>query len=171
MNDNDRIKEVCGLLKDELLDNGFLYGFYLNDKRVVPDISLGFDKEFARLLTTEYRVQSPEVTRREKVATCLDAVVVMKDILKLKNIDSTIWMIYKKEKHKVHSVLTFEISDKVVYLELTPQSGKANYGKEILFDSVKDFEDYWINQGYILKNIDALCIPGVNPSFFTDMLK
>lgn len=38
---------------------------------IVPNMSLGFDEEFSRLITTEYRIQSPEITKREKVATCL----------------------------------------------------------------------------------------------------
>lgn len=69
----NKIVEILRLLKTELLDNGYLYGFYLNNRRVVPNMSLGFDEEFSRLITTEYRIQSPEITKREKVATCLDA--------------------------------------------------------------------------------------------------
>ena len=98
MSDTGKLARICGLLKDELLDNGYSYGFYLKGRRIVPNVSLGFDEEFARLITTEYRIQSPEISRREKVATCLDAVLVMEDILNGQDIESKIWMIYQTEK-------------------------------------------------------------------------
>ena len=52
----EKIAEICQLLKGELLENGYSYGFCLNNRRIVPNASLGFDEEFARLLTTEYRI-------------------------------------------------------------------------------------------------------------------
>ena len=38
------IQRICQLLKDELLDNGYEYGFYLNGKTCKPDMSNGFDE-------------------------------------------------------------------------------------------------------------------------------
>ena len=167
----EKIAEICQLLKDELLDNGYSYGFCLNNRRIVPNASLGFDEEFARLLTTEYRIQLPEVTKREKVATCLDAVLVMKDILDQQGIGSKIWMICQVEKKKVHSILTFESSSRVIYLELTPQSGKPNYGKELLFADEEELAGYWKERGYFIQDITNICKPGADPSFFMDMIK
>ena len=138
---------------------------------IVPNMSLGFDEEFSRLITTEYRIQSPEITKREKVATCLDAVMVMKDILDKQSIESKIWMIFQKEKKKVHAILTFELLSEVVYLELTPQSGKANYGKELLFADEEELLGYWIEQGYLVQDITSICKPGADPSFFMNVVK
>lgn len=171
MGENKKINEICQLLKDELFDNGYMYGFYLNDRCVIPNMSLGFDEKFANLLASEYRIQEPTVSRREKVATCLDAVLIMKEILLEQAVESKIWMIFIKEKRKVHSVLTFEIDGKIVYLELTPQSGKSNYGKEILFDRIEEFVSYWEQQGYIVRDITDECTVGTNPTFFIDLLK
>ena len=42
----------------------------------------------------------------------------------------------------LYSVLTFEIDGRIVYLELTPQSGKSNYGKEILFEGIEELHIY-----------------------------
>ena len=104
--------------------------------------------------------------RREKVATCLDAVLIMKEILFEQAIESKIWMLFLKEKRKAHSVLTFEIDGRIVYLELTPQSGKSNYGKEILFEGIEEFVSFWEQQGYIVSDITDVCTPGANPDFF-----
>ena len=72
------IKETCKLLKQELLDNGYEYGFYLNGKTYKPDMTKGFDKEFFDRLQTEYCIQDPEDTMKAKVGTCNDAVVLMR---------------------------------------------------------------------------------------------
>ena len=171
MSENERIVEMCELLRKELFENGYSYGFFLDEKKVVPNISLGFDEEFYRLLTTEYRIQSPEISKREKVATCLDAVLIMKEILLNRDIESKIWMIFQEERKKVHSVLSFELLGQVVYLELTPQSGNKNYGKEILFGSEEEFVEYWEEQNYLVREITHLCEPGAEPTFFLEMLK
>ena len=34
------IQRICKLLKDELIDNGYEYGFYLNGKIYKPDLEL-----------------------------------------------------------------------------------------------------------------------------------
>lgn len=56
------ISEICGLLKKELLDNGYEYGFFLNGKKYKPDV----DREFFDLLSTVYHIQNPNDTIREK---------------------------------------------------------------------------------------------------------
>lgn len=168
---DNKITEICQILKNELLDNGYSYGFYVDNKRIVPNTALGFDTEFARLLTTEYRIQLPEITMREKAGTCLDAVLVMKALLNSQGIESKIWMIYQPEKKKVHSILTFELLSQVIYLELTPQSGKPNYGKEMLFSNEEDFTGYWEKQGYLIQEITDICIPGADPAFFMDKVR
>ena len=133
------IVEICNLLRNELFDNGYEYGFYLNGKKYKPDMSQGFDSEYYRLSTTIYLVQDPCDTVREKIGTCIDAVVVMKAILDERNICNKIWLLYSKEKNKAHTVLTFEAENKTVYLELTPQSGKPWYGKEIIYSCEEEF--------------------------------
>ena len=39
------IQEVCALLKQELLENGYEYGFFLDGITHKPDMTKGFDKE------------------------------------------------------------------------------------------------------------------------------
>ena len=170
MIDNHKATSVCNILREELFENGYLYGFFLNGNKIVPDMSKGVDEEFDRLLKTEYRIQSPAITKREKVATCLDAVLVMKEILCANCIDSKIWMIFQREKKKCHAVLTFVIDGTVVYLELTPQSGKENYGEELFFINQKAFIDYWKEMNYVVQEITDACIIGSKPDFFLHAL-
>ena len=47
------IQEVCALLKQELLENGYEYGFFLDGITHKPDMTKGFDKEFFERLLTE----------------------------------------------------------------------------------------------------------------------
>jgi hypothetical protein len=137
------IQELCGLLKKELLDNGYEYGFVLDGITHKPDMTKGFDEEFFDSLLTEYRIQDPKDTRKAKVGTCNDVVVLMKSILDDLGIPSKIWLLHDKQKSKFHTVLTFFLESKTVYLELTPQSEKPWYGKEIVFDSEQSFvEEY-----------------------------
>ena len=75
------IQEVCALLKQELLENGYEYGFFLDGITHKPDMTKGFDKEFFERLLTEYRIQDPKDTMKAKVGTCNDVVVLMKSIL------------------------------------------------------------------------------------------
>ena len=84
------IQRICKLLKDELIDNGYEYGFCLNGKIYKPDMSNGFDKEFFDRLLSEYRIQNPNDTKRAKVGTCHDIVVLMKDILDEQGISNKI---------------------------------------------------------------------------------
>ena len=58
MDESTKTIEICQLLKKELLDNGYKYGFYLRDRCVTPNISLGFDEEFLG-----NRIEDSEVIR------------------------------------------------------------------------------------------------------------
>ncbi len=51
-----QIKEACELLKRELLNNGYEYGFYRDGKMHRPDMTSGFDKDYHHSLLTEYRI-------------------------------------------------------------------------------------------------------------------
>ena len=135
------IQEVCALLKQELLENGYEYGFFLDGITHKPDMTKGFDKEFFERLLTEYRIQDPKDTMKAKVGTCNDVVVLMKSILDDLSIPSKIWLLHDKQNSKFHTVLTFFLERKAIYLELTPQSGKPWYGQEIVFDSEQSFVD------------------------------
>ena len=86
------IREACDLLKEELLDNGYEYGFYINGITYKPDFSQGFDNAFFERLLKEYRVQNPKDTMQAKVGTCHDAVVLMKSILDEYSVPSKIWL-------------------------------------------------------------------------------
>ena len=159
------VLEVCELLKKELLDNGYEYGFYLNGTSYKPDMTKGFDKEFFERLKTEYRIQSPEDTMKAKVGTCNDAVVLMKSILDKHSIPNKIWLLHDIPNKKFHTVMTFYLEDKTVYLELTPQSRKPWYGKEIIFDSEQDFvNEYKKNNCDVIDVTDDVII-GKVPGF------
>lgn len=129
------IQEACDLLKDELLDNGYEYGFYLNGVKHRPDPALGFDAGFQRALLTDYRIQEPADTQREKIGTCNDVALLMKALLASRGVPGKIWLPDYARGKKFHAILTFEAEARVVYLELTPQSRKPRYGKELLYTS------------------------------------
>ena len=159
------ILEACELLKKELLDNGYEYGFYLNGTTYKPDMTKGFDKEFFERLLTEYRIQDPGDTMRAKVGTCHDAVILMKTLLANHDVSSKIWLLHDKQKGKFHTILTFYLEGKTVYLELTPQSGKPWYGKEIIFNSEQSFvNEYKKNDCDVIDVTDAVII-GKAPDF------
>ena len=159
------IKEACDLLKDELLDNGYEYGFCLNGITYKPDFAKGFDEDFFDRLLKEYRVQDPKDTRQAKVGTCNDAVVLMKSILDEYGISSKIWLLHDRKDGKLHTVLTFYLEDKVIYLELTPQSGKPWYGKELIFDSEQSFIAGYIKDGCEVIDVTDSVIIGEVPDF------
>ena len=159
------IKEACDLLKDELLDNGYEYGFCLNGITYKPDFAKGFDEDFFDRLLKEYRVQDSKDTRQAKVGTCNDAVVLMKSILDEYGISSKIWLLHDRKDGKLHTVLTFYLEDKVIYLELTPQSGKPWYGKEIVFESEQYFIDGYKEDGYEVIDVTDSVIIGEAPDF------
>jgi len=100
------IQEACKLLKRELLNNGYEYGFYLNGKIYKPDMTKGVDKAFFERLLTEYCIQDPKDTMKAKVGTCNDAVILMRSILDQHSIPSKIWLLHDRQKRKYHTVLT-----------------------------------------------------------------
>ncbi len=165
------VKEDCRLLKRELLDNGYEYGFYLNGTVYKPDASRKFDEDFYNRLLSDYRVQAPEDTRRAKAGTCNDTVVLMKSILDDLGVPSKIWLLHDKDRGRFHTVLTFYDENKTVYLELTPQSGKPWYGKEIIFDSEKDFLSEYSKDGCEVIEITDSIRAGSAPEFLLSRMK
>ena len=159
------ILEACELLKKELLDNGYEYGFYLNGTSYRPDMTKGFDKEFFERLQTEYRIQSPEDTMKAKVGTCNDAVVLMKSILDKHSIPNKIWLLHNILNKKIHTVMTFYLENKTVYLELTPQSRKPWYGKEIIFDNEQSFVNEYKKYNCDVIDVTDDVIIGKAPGF------
>ena len=165
------IIEICDMLKKELLNNGYEYGFVVNGKKYRPDMNNGFDNEYYQYSLTIYRVQDPHVTMKEKIGTCVDAVLVMKRILDIHGIPSKIWLLYNKMKNKVHTVLTFEAESKVVYLELTPQSGKAWYGKELVYEDEQMFLQELEKQNYEVSDVTDSIRIGQQPKFLLEKLR
>ena len=157
------IKEICDILKAELYNKGFEYGFILNGQKYKPDIKNGFDNDYYHLAKTISLVQEPSVTLKEKIGTCVDTVIVMKSILDKLNIPSKIWLLYNKQKNKVHTILTFEAENKIVYLELTPQSSKSWYGQEIIYSSEQVFLHEYVSNGYDISDISTMLIVGQRP--------
>ena len=159
------IHKICNLLKEELLNNGYEYGFYQNGKAYKPDITKGFDKEFFDRLLSEYRIQDPRDTKLAKVGTCHDIVVLMKAILEEQNIPNKIWLLHDKQRGKFHTILTFYIENKTIYLELTPQSTKPWYGKEIVFDNEQSFMAEYGKDGCEVIEITDCVVIGEAPDF------
>ena len=168
---NMEIKRVCDLLRKELYNNNYEYGFYCDGKKYKPNINNGFDSEFYNLLLTVYKVQNPIDTVREKIGTCNDTVLVMKKILDEEKIESKIWLLYKKVNNKVHTILTFNMSDKTIYLELTPQSNKPYYGKEIIYNNENELKKEFQNQGYDVIDITNDIVVGEHPKFSLRLIK
>lgn len=158
-----KINEICNVLRDELFNNDYKYGFVIDNKRYTPNMTGGFDYEYYNLTMTVYRVQNPLLTMQEKIGTCIDACLVMKYILNEYEISSKIWLLHEKKKNKVHTILTFEAENKIVYLELTPQSNKLNYGKEILFDSIEQLLTKFQNGGIDIENVTDQLTIGEQP--------
>ena len=165
------IKRICDLLRNELYNNNFEYGFYSEGKKYKPNMNNGFDKEFLNLLLTKYKVQNPIDTMREKIGTCNDVVLVMKKILDEEKIQSKIWLLHKKVYNKVHTILTFNVSYKTIYLELTPQSNKPNYGKEIIYNNENELNKEFQNEGYDVIDISNDIAPGEYPEFSLKLIK
>ena len=168
---NMKIKQVCYLLRKELYNNNYEYGFYCDGKKYKPNMSNGFDSEFYNLLLTVYKVQDPIDTMREKIGTCNDVVLVMKKRLDEEKIESKIWLLHKKVNNKVHTILTFNMSDKTIYLELTPQSNKPYYGKEIIYNNENELKKEFQNQGYDVIDITNDIIVGKCPEFSLKLIK
>ena len=166
-----RIKEICDILRAELFHNGYEYGFISNGQRYKPNMKDGFDHEYYRLSKTVYSVQDPAVTMKEKIGTCVDAVLVMKFVLDQYGVTSKIWLLYNRTKNKVHTLLTFAAEDQTVYLELTPQSSKPWYGQEIVYPSeqalIREYED----SGYDVSDVTDAVVVGEQPFFLLEKLK
>ncbi len=160
-----RIQEACGLLKKELLGNGYEYGFCLHGTTYKPDMTKGFDKEFLDRLLTEYRIQDPKETMQAKVGTCNDVVVLMRSMLDEHGVPSKIWLLHDKQNGKIHTVLTFFLENKTVYLELTPQSGRPWYGQELIFDSERSFLDAYTQDNCEAIDVTDAVFIGKAPAF------
>ena len=157
------ITEICDMLRSELLNNGYEYGFYSCGKKYKPNMSSGFDEEYHRLSKMMHRIQPPSVTMREKTGTCLETTLVMRALLDDRDISNKIWLLYNKVKNKPHTILTFEAEEKVVYLELTPQSAKPWYGKEICYSCEKEFLDEYRSNGYEVTDISEMLVSSMSP--------
>ena len=168
---NVKIVELCNALRAEFINNGYRYGFIVNEKVYMPNMQNGFDEEFYHQAKTVSRVQDPMLTRKEKIGTCIDAVLVMRQILNEHNVSSKIWLLYQKERNKVHTILTFEAEDKIVYLELTPESNKPWYGKEIIYDDEQTFLKKQENNGLEVFDVTDRVIVGERPQFLLEKLK
>lgn len=157
------ITEICDCLRQELYKNGYQYGFYYDGRKYTPDFSNGFDAEFFNLQKTIYRIQNPQDTMKEKIGTCIDAVIVMKSILDEINVKSKIWLLHQNVKRPPHTILTFEAEEKLVYLELTPQSNKPWYGKEIIYKSEHSFIESFQKDNFTIIEITDQIIIGTHP--------
>ena len=164
------IKEICDILRSKLYGKGFEYGFVVDGQKYKPNMENGFDNEYYHLSTTIYTVQDPSVTLKEKIGTCVDAVLVMKSILNNLNVENKIWLLFNKKKNKVHTILTFEAESKIIYLELTPQSSKYWYGKEIIYTSEQEFLSKYRNNDYDISDVTNLIVVGQRPYFLLNKL-
>ena len=166
-----KIVEICDALRKELLNTGYEYGFVVEGQIYKPNVESGFDAAFYHLANTISRVQDPEVTKQKKVGTCIDVVLVMRQILATYNIPNKIWLLYHPQKNKVHTIITFEAEGKIVYLELTPQSSKPWYGKELVYDDEDAFLQAQEKDGYEIFDVTDQIVIGERPYFLLDKLK
>lgn len=166
-----KIVELCNVLRAELFNNGYEYGFVVDSKKYKPNMENGFDNEYYHLAKTISCVQDPAITKKEKIGTCIDTVLVMRQILDEYKVPSKIWLLYHKGKNKAHTVLTFEADGKVVYLELTPQSSKPWYGKEIVYEKEQAFLQEQENNDLEVIDVTDRVIFGERPYFLLEKLK
>ena len=164
------IKEICNILKSQLYNNGFEYGFIVDGRKYKPNMKNGFDDDYYHLSLTVYTVQDPSVTLKEKIGTCVDAVLVMKSILDSLNVSSKIWLLYNRKKNKAHTILTFEAESKITYLELTPQSSNPWYGQEIVYPSEQEFLLTYENSDYDISDVTNMIVVGQRPYFLLNKL-
>jgi hypothetical protein len=157
------INEICDILRKELLNNDYKYGFIVDNHKYTPNMTGGFDNEYYNLTMTVYRIQNPLVTMKEKIGTCIDACLVMKYLLNKFHISSKIWLLHNKMKNKVHTILTFEAESKIVYLELTPQSKNPYYGKEKLYDNIVNLLSEFQNEGIDIEDVTEQLVVGEQP--------
>ena len=164
------VTRLCDMLRKELLNNGYEYGFVVDGKTYKPDMSNGFDEEYYNQAKSISVVQDPLVTMREKVGTCVDTVVVMKHLLDAQKVPSKIWLQYNPMKNKVHTVLTFAAGGMLVYLELTPQSTKECYGKELVYADEQEFLQGYADRGIEVSEVTERVIVGERPMFLLEKI-
>ena len=68
----------------------------------------------------------------------------------------------------MHTILTFSAEDKIVYLELTPQSSKKWYGQEIIYSNEQVLLQEHKNNGYGISDVTDLIIIGEQPLFLLE---
>ncbi len=100
-----------------------------------------------------------------KIGTCNDIVILMKFILDKRSIPNKIWLLHDKQYGKFHTILTFIAENKTVYLELTPQSAKPWYGKEIVFEDEQGFVAQYTQNGIEVLDVTDSVIVGQAPDF------
>jgi len=164
------INQICNILRDELFNTGYEYGFIANGNKYKPDMYNGFDNEYYQNSLTLYRVQDPSITKKEKIGTCVETVLVIKQLLDDLHVPCKLWLLHNKTKNKVHTIPTFEADGKVVYLELTPQSSKAWYGKEIIYDNEQEFLQEYKGNNYDVTDVTNRIIIGDQPLFLLEKL-
>ena len=74
-------------------------------------------------------------------------------------------LLHDKTRSRFHTILTFESENKTVYLELTPQSSKPCYGKEIIFDNEQEFIAQYIQNNFDITDVTDSIIVGDAPDF------
>jgi len=82
-----------------------------------------------------------------------------------------LWLLHNKTKNKVHTIPTFEAEGKVVYLELTPQSAKPWYGKELVYNNEQDFLQEYQKTDYDVSDVTNRVIIGEQPIFLLEKLE
>lgn len=120
-------------------------------------------QNFSICKKTIYRIQDPQDTMKEKIGTCIDAVMVMDKILYEINVQRKIWLLYHNVKKTPHTILTFAAEEKLVYLELTPQSNKPWYGKEIIYNDERDFIKEFQKKDFTIVEVTNKIIAGDRP--------
>lgn len=156
------------MLRSELVDKGYTYGFILDGKKYKPNMNAGFDEAYYELLKTIYRVQDPIITMKEQIGTCVEAVLVMRKMLEAHMIPNKIWLLYNIKKNRVHTVLTFEAEHQVVHLELTPQCTKPAYGQPIIYSDEAAFLAQYQQDQYDVSDVTHRIVVGERPSFLLE---
>ena len=76
-----------------------------------------------------------------------------------------------EKKNKVHTIPTFEAESKVIYLELTPQSAKPWYSKDIIYSNEQEFLKEYEQNNYEVSDITDRIIIGEPPMFLLEKLQ
>ena len=160
------ISEICDILKSKLYKTGFEYGFVLNGIKYKPNMEHGFDYKYQQFVEQIYVVQKPEDTLNYKIGTCIDTVILMSSLLDNLEVQYKIWLLDNKKK--VHTILTFNAENRIVYLELTPQSSKPWYGNEIIYSNENELQNHYNNNGFDIIDITDKIVVGERPHFFNE---